>query len=64
MHTGEIPFDFIQCDKEISLKVTFVDHPRIHIGEEPFKCDGCDASFSQISYTVKSPENTQWGEAI
>ena len=36
-----------QCDKRISLEVTFVDHQRIHNREKPFRCHWCDASFEQ-----------------
>ena len=64
MPTGENPFDFIQCDNGISLKVTFVDHPRIHNGEEPLNCNwSCDASFAQISSLVNH-QRTHSGEKL
>ena len=36
IHNEEKSFECVQCDKRIIIKVIFVDHQRIHIGEEPF----------------------------
>lgn len=35
------------CGKEFNRRIRLVEHERVHTGERPFKCDMCEATFSQ-----------------
>ena len=54
-HTREEPFEYDQCDKRISLEVTFLDQQRIHNSEKTFKCHWCDTIFCTTEVLSKSP---------
>ena len=60
-HTGEKPYQCVQCEQRFGLQHYLLTHMITHTGEKPYACSKCDARFS-LSTTLKHHERTHTGE--
>ncbi|NWH91057.1 ZN397 protein, partial [Aegithalos caudatus] len=41
IHTGERPYECVQCRKTFRTSSELIIHQRIHTGERPYECGEC-----------------------
>ncbi|CAL4082750.1 unnamed protein product, partial [Meganyctiphanes norvegica] len=58
---GEIPYQFINCDKNLSQKSHIKNHMRSHTRQKPYICSNCDRNCSYDS-SIKSYLRKNTGE--